>query len=345
MARDAERPAPSADDAATVAMAAATAALGRPVGLAANPEPVALGFGEHAFACRLAGVAEPLWSGPLVVRLGDGAEVATEAAWHRWAEGQGFPAPRLLASWAEGAHALVLADPGLEPSIERMANDLASLPTIIGSLGRLQGRLHSEPPAQAPGPVRDWAAALDRLDAKLAECGPAAAEAEMARERAWLGAHDPGPVRPVPCHGDFTPLNVHLDRADATAGVVASWASAALSDREYDLAASHLALWSSPYVAPDRAHRRLLKMARSAVIAGYDAGYRAASAAPDDARMASWGAYHACYFSLVTAAAPVPEAEADGWKPADLVKVRAAYRRDLATRFAVLAAQAERGAA
>lgn len=342
MAHDAEEQAPDPADAAVVAVAAAGAALGRPVALAGRPRPVALGFGERAFGCRLADVLDPLWSGPLVVRLGELDELGAEFAWHRWAEGQGFPTPRALSCWPGPPAGLVLADPGLEPSIHRMAADFAAIPTIIGSLGRLQSRLHSEPAHAAPGPVLDWPAALACLDGKLATAGAVAGERDMARQRAWLGAHDPGPVVPVPCHGAFSPVNVHLDRTDATAAVVAAWGEAVLSDREYDLASSHLALWSSPYVAPDRSHRRLLKMARAAVIAGYDSGYRATGAGADDARLASWGAYHACAFSVATATAPVPEAEENGWKPSDLVKVRAGYRRDLAKRFDVLAAEAGR---
>jgi hypothetical protein len=343
MSRGAERPAPTAEDAALVAVGAAAEALRRPVALADAPRPLPLGFGADAFACRLTRAPDPLWSGRLVVRVAaHPEEAAAESAWHRWADGQGFPTPRVLATWTDGPYGVVLADPCLEPSIDRMARDFAGLPALIGSLGRLQARLHSEPTGAAPGPVVDWGAALDRLDTKLAEAGPAGAEPEMRSQRAWLGAHDPGPLVPVPCHGDFTPLNIHLDPADARAAVVASWAGAVLSDREFDLAASHLALWSSPYVAPDRGHRRLLKMARPAVIAGYDTGYGANGARPDDRRMASWGAYHACSSSLVTAAAPVVGAEAAGWSPADLVKVRAGYRKDLAKRFAVLAAEAGR---
>ena len=343
MSRDDERPAPTAGDAAAVVISVAADAMGRPVTLDGDPEPITLGFGSDAFACRLAGGHGPLWSGPLVVRLRrDREEVESEVAWHQWADRQGFPAPRVLGCWVDGPHGLVLADPGLQPSVARMANDFAALPAIIGSLGRLQARLHSEPVSVAPGPVLDWPAALGRLDAKLAASGAAGREPEILRQRRWLGEHDPGPVVPVPCHGDFTPLNVHLGPSDTSAAVVAAWGAAALSDREYDLAASHLALWSSPYLVPDRGHRRLLKMARAAVIAGYETGYRANGAAPDDRRMASWGAYHACSFSLVTAMAPVPDAEADGWKPADLVRARAGYRRDLAKRFATLAAEAER---
>jgi hypothetical protein len=341
-AHDAEAHAPDPTDAATVVAAAAGAALGRAVSLAAAPRRLSLGFGEGAFACRLADVLEPLWSGSLVVRLGSPDELDAEFAWHRWAEGRGFPTPRALAYWPGPPAGLVLADPGLEPSIDRMASDFAAIPTIIGSLGRLQARLHNEPSSAAPGPLLDWPAALDRLDARLAAAGPVARERDLTRQRAWLGAHDPGPITPVPCHGAFSPLNVHLDRTDASAALVAAWGEAVLSDREYDLASSHLALWSSPYVAPDRSHRRLLKMARAAVIAGYDTGYRATGADADDTRLASWGAYHACAFSVTTALAPIPEAEENGWKPADLVKVRAGYRRDLAKRFDVLAAEAGR---
>jgi hypothetical protein len=343
ISRRAEQSARGADDAAVVAITVAAQHMGRPVALDGHPEPVALGFGTDAFSCRLVGAQEPLWSGPLVVRLRPSAEaVDAEAAWHRWAEGQGFPAPRLLGTRRDGPFGVVVADPGLEPSIARMANDFAALPSIIGSLGRLQARLHSEPVTVAPGPVLDWPAAVGRLDAKLTESGAAGREPDMLSQRRWLGAHDPGPVVPVPCHGEFTPLNVHVGTSDASAAVVATWGEAALSDREYDLAATHLALWSSPYVAPERGHRRLLKLARAAVIAGYESGYRANGAQPDDGRMASWGAYHACYFSLVTATAPVPEVEENGWKPADLVKVRAGYRKDLAKRFALLAAEAGR---
>lgn len=335
---------PTAGDAGRVAVAAAARALGRDVALDGDPEPLAIGFGAGAFACRLAGVGEQLWSGPLVVRVrATSEEVAAESAWHRWADGQGFPAPRLLASYVDEPCGVVLADPGLEPSISRMASDFANLPAIIGSLGRLQARLHSEPASVAPGPVRDWAAALGRLDAKLAESGAVRRELDMVRQRRWLGSHDPGPVVPVPCHGEFTPLNVHLPPGDTSAAVVAAWGEASLCDREYDLAASHLALWSSPYVAPDKGHRRLLKLARSAVITGYDTGYRAtAGTQPDDRRLAAWGAYHACWYSLATAVAPVPVAEENGWNPAELVKVRAGYRRDLSKRFASLAAEAAR---
>jgi aminoglycoside phosphotransferase (APT) family kinase protein len=351
-------PASRAAAAAAVVTHAAGAALGRPVRLAGDPEPVPIGFGRNAFACRLAGIDAAPWSQELVVHVCAGpAAAGREAAWHAWADGQGFPVARVLAAWREGPYGVVLARPGLESSAARMIADPWVMPEVVGSLGRLHARLHAQPVADAPGPVLDWATALDRLDARIARAAAARAGADrpaspqaaaeavgLGEQRAWLAAHDPGPVAPVPCHGEFTPVNVHVDPQDPLSAVVTCWSAATLCDREYDLALSELAFWTAAYLSPDGGHRAMLERARAHMLDGYTAGYRATGGASDRRRLEHWGAYHACSWSALAVTfshRPPFRSLPEEWDGVDSAAALAAYRADVAGRFDRLATSVE----
>ena len=354
-------PVPSgAAAAAAVVTHAAAAALGRPVHLAGEPEVLPSGFGRDAYACRLAEVDTAPWSQGLVVHVCDDAgEAEREVAWHAWAERQGFPVARALAAWRDGPCGVVLARPELESSVARMIADPGVMPQVVGSLGRLHARLHAQPVLDAPGPVLDWAGALDRLDARIAEAALAlagddgawsaegAAEAVgVGEQRAWLAAHDPGPVTPVPCHGEFTPVNVHVDPRDLRSAIVTCWSGAALCDAEFDVAFSELAFWTAAYLTPDAGRRAVLERARAYMLDGYAAGYRATGGASDPCRMDHWGAYHACYWSASAATVRLPRRFLPReWTTADTAAARATYRRDIAVRFHRLAASVEAGRA
>jgi hypothetical protein len=323
----------AAEAVAGLVTGAAADALGRPPGAAVEVEELPNGFGPDSWSCRLPDAADVLWSSPLVVRIApDAARAETEAGWMRWAADHGYPAPRVLATTPDPT-GVVMLRPGLPSAVDRMGDDPAGIPQLIGQLGRLHARLHALPVDEAPGPLQEWGDALALVDAQLALAGTGPA-AELAEARAWLDAADPGPVAPVPCHGEFNPVTVYVDPDDVRSAVVTSWSKACLSDRERDVAETELAFWASAYLVPDRARRTMLKMARGFMISGYAAGYRAAGRPLDERRLKLWGALLAVLWSATAAAVPVPETEVVGeWRTEDLVKQRDAFRHDLVKRF------------
>jgi aminoglycoside phosphotransferase (APT) family kinase protein len=141
---------------------------------------------------------------------------------------------------------------------------------------------------------------------------------------------DPGPLAPVPCHGDFTPVTVLLDPDDHRELAITGWSSALVSDREYDVAFTELGLWSSPYLTPDRERRPMLKVARSFLVNGYRAGYAAVAGAPDPERLRLWGAHHVCR----VLAGPLLTAEPyRSWDPDVAATTVTAFRAELLARF------------
>lgn len=246
-------------------------------------------------------------------------ETDRESAWLAWAHRHGVPA----------------AAPGqvpghLQPCYEVMNASPGAIPGLTVALGQLQGWLHGRPTLDAPGPTLDWADALELLAAALSVAGPDVDTSLGSRQLARLAAVDPGALSPVPCHGYFTPVTVHLDEHDHRDVVVAGWAEAVVSDREYDVAYSELGLWASAYLTPDPEQRTLLKVARGFLLNGYRAGYAAVAGAPDPGRRRIWGAYHA---SRLLAAPLLDELPYRSWEPAVAEETVARFRTDLVARF------------
>lgn len=249
-------------------------------------------------------------------------EVDSEAGWLLWAARHGVPAAAL------GSRAGVR--PGLLPCYEVMNAAPGAIPGLTVALGQLQAWLHGRPTADAPGPTVEWQDALDRLAGAVAAADPEVDVDLVGRLLARLSAVDPGPLSPVACHGDFTPVTVHLDPDDHRDIVVTGWGDAVLSDREYDVAFSELGLWASAYLTPDPERRTLMKVARGFLLNGYRAGYAAVAGAPDPGRRRLWGAYHVCRLLAGPLLAGPPFRS---WDPTVAAATVTAFRTDLAARF------------
>jgi aminoglycoside phosphotransferase (APT) family kinase protein len=336
--------------AADAALAAARAARGDGVVLAAPAEISASGFGPDAYTCRLAGDHPAPWDGPVVVRVhppGRGGQaLARELAWHRFCAAGGVAVPDVLGvedgearevAAPDGPATLVMARGPAQSLIERMGENFTHIPQLIALMGEVQARLHGLPTAGAPpdaglGPLDDLAArvaaAPDGGDTLAAALG-------------WLTAHDRPGARRVVCHGDFQPSAVRLAGDDLAGAVVVNWSAARLAEPECDVALTQLMFWSAPYLAPGRAQRAMLKSVRDMLVDGYRSAYEA-HAGLDETRMRWWAAFHALAWSVrLTAAgsgggpggsAAIP----DPWDPVALVEHPDGYRKDLARRLAEL---------
>jgi aminoglycoside phosphotransferase (APT) family kinase protein len=332
----------SAASAATAAAAlveAASAALGKGVGLDGPPEVVPGGFGAGAWSCRLAGSPPAPWDAPVVVRVGATVAAARrEAAWAAACAAHGFATPPVLAVVEDGDDAaLVLATGPPRTLVEVLGENPMAIPDLLRGMAALHAGLRRVPvsaaPAGAPSPTVDPPLAV--LDRALAAAGVAN---RFVAERAWLDAHTPEPGPPVVCHGDFQPASVRLAAGDPAAAVAVDWSSARLADPEYDLALTALMFWSVPYLAEGIAQRKVLKGVREMLIDGYRASYEATPPAGplDDGRLRYWGAYHALAWAARLAAAEARGGPADPWDPVVLVHHPASYRKDLARRLARL---------
>lgn len=245
-------------------------------------------------------------------------EADSETAWLAWASRQGVPA----AAPAD-------VPPDLLPCYEVMNAEPRAIPGLTVALGQLQAWLHARPAADAPGPTVEWQDALDRLAGSVV-ADPEVDADLVGHQLARLSAADPGGLSPVPCHGDFTPVTVHLDPNDHRDIVVTGWGTAVLSDREYDVAFSELGLWASAYLTPEPERRTLMKVARGFLLNGYRAGYADVAGAPDPGRRRLWGAYHACRLLAVPM---LPGPPFSSWEPAVAAATVTAFRTDLAARF------------
>jgi Ser/Thr protein kinase RdoA (MazF antagonist) len=217
----------------------------------------------------------------------------------------------------------------MQPGYRVMQANPGALPTLMTALGQLQGWLHSLPVEDAPGPVLDWPAALTRLD-QMAEQADEADPATVRHLRDTLAAHDPGAMTMVPCHGDVTPVTVHLDPDDHHQVCLADWSEAVISDLAYDVSCTELSLWAAAYLTPSETERGLATLTRDFVIKCHRAGYRGVAGLPDSRRMKLWGAFHAAraYASPLSGSAPFKE-----WPPAVREEVLSQMRQDLLYRF------------
>jgi aminoglycoside phosphotransferase (APT) family kinase protein len=267
------------------ALAELAAADGPAPGVTTEPEPVLAGYGAGAYRFELDG-AGPGWRGPLIVRTGSDATLAREATWIAAMQAAGFPVPELATPEpVEGM--LVFRQPAGTALAERMLTELSDLPDLMKSFAALHTRLHRLPLSAAP----DLAEAdpLDELDRRLAEAGVGDA---LRTERTWLGEHRPTPGAPVPCHGDFNPVNVH-GVGDASGDVVVNWTRARRLEAEFDAAVTLVGFWSVPLYLDNPVYRQGMKVARDPLIYGYLDGYwKATGEALDETRLRYWQGYH-----------------------------------------------------
>ncbi|GAB4013691.1 phosphotransferase family protein [Nocardioides ultimimeridianus] len=250
------------------------------------------------------------------------------------------PTTEAESAWLDWAarSAVPTATEGLVPCYEVMDADPAAIPGLTVALGQLQAWVHARPATDAPGPTVTWSAALDRIEDSLADPEPEVDTGLVRAMLARLRAIDPGPLEPVPCHGDFTPVTVRFDPADHRAVAVGGWAGAVLSDREYDVAFTELGFWASAYLSDDPGRRTLMKVARSFLLNGYRAGYAAVAGHPDPHRLGCWAAFHACRLLATPLLSSEPYCT---WDPATAAATVRSFRDDLAVRFADLVPSAD----
>lgn len=242
----------------------------------------------------------------------------TADAWVTWAQKQGVPA----ASATDLPHQLA-------PCHEVMNAAPGEIPSLTAKLGQLLAWLHGRPVAHAPGEVFTTDVALQRLEAAIGAASDA--DAPLLRGlHARLESSNPGTAHPVVCHGDFTPVTVHVDPADHHQMVLTGWGDAVLADREHDVSYSELGLWASAYLTPEEEVRTMLSLARSFLRNGFLAGYRAIGGSLDTERMRWWGGYHACRL-LATPLLDGPPY--DAWPAAVAAPVVDSFRADLLQRF------------
>ena len=342
--------------AAAAVLDAARTELGDDVTLV-RPPAVSVRDGRYAYTCRLTGAGReaagaalpPPWDAPVVVRVlprgrTGAAAVAREVAWHALGAAHGIGVPTVLACRPHTGlpercdlpepppPAVVLARGPERSLIECMGAGFTARPGLVALMGELHARMHEVPLDAAPeapdaGPLEELA---DQLVASGMRGGQFAAELDGLR----AGERGRGPGAEVVCHGGYQPAVVRLDPEDAASAVVANWSGARLGEREYDVAATILLLWSVPYMATGRGRRRALTGLRDALIDRYRSGYEAL-APLDDERLRFWGAFHALSWAARMAAAD--GAPADPWDPTRLVTFRDSYRKDLTRRFTRLA--------
>ena len=216
---------------------------GDAVTLAETPSSVGAGFDSYIHLVRLRGAALPdEWGAPLVVRLLPSrdreAQAHREAEAQAWSESVGYRAPRVLevlgVDEGFGLPAQVMERaPGTT-----MLDALTARPwrafAFVEHLARLQLELHALPTDGWPG-TRDPRALADQrlsLPRRAAtELGDAALGTALERVEAVVADGLTGDL--VVCHGDFHPLNVLVDGAEAS---VIEWTDAGLGPREADVA-------------------------------------------------------------------------------------------------------------
>lgn len=267
----------------------ASATLGRPVQLAADPEPVIGGHGLDVFRFRLAPepADDPRWAGSLLARWTDAALLDREVRWTRAVGDAGFPVPEIVAHEPE-RELLVLRDPGGKNLIECMLADMAGMPRLMAHFGALHTRLHALPIEPFRGGDEGTGNGT----------GGPTVESETVRqaladELAWLDQYAPAPGRQAVCHGELHPAHVYLDGGDPDTTVVVSWGRARVAEPESDVAFAMMAFWFSPYYLDNALYRKGMKMARDALASSYVDAYREASdAGLDDDRLRYWQAFH-----------------------------------------------------
>jgi aminoglycoside phosphotransferase (APT) family kinase protein len=269
--------------------------FGGPVHPAEPSASVGDGFDSAIWLVRYSGASLPgAWRMPLVLRVKADAERAGEAQWEAdvqaWAADRGYPAPRVLAVMAPG-ELLDLPVQVMERAPGAMLLDhLRRRPwetgRRMGQLAELQARLHRLPAEGFPhgDDLLEQRLRLSRVVApELAD--PALARALEQVEGLGDRLRD---AAPSVCHGDFHPLNVLVERKDAT---VIDWTDAGIGDRHGDVART-LVLFDMASVAATRPlERRALGVVGPRLSRTYRRRYQRWLDL-DDARLRLWTPVH-----------------------------------------------------
>lgn len=276
--------------------------FGGPVDLVGDPRSVGAGFDSHIHLVQLAGPTLSVrWRAPLVVRILPSAgrvdQAIDEALVQRWAAERGYPVPKVLTVLAPG-DLLDLPVQIMERAAgTTMLDALKAAPwrarQLVDQLAALHLRLHAIGPRGWPG-----ATAPEALpQARLGLARRAAAELDDraladALERAQVlvtACSTTGQV--VVCHGDFHPLNVMVDGAQAC---VIDWTDAGLGPREADVSRTALLFHLAALAADSRVERAVLSTVGPVLARRYLRTYRRGAHLDAD-QMRRWEALHALH--------------------------------------------------
>jgi aminoglycoside phosphotransferase (APT) family kinase protein len=285
--------------AALVAVAAER--FGGPVDLAVPAEALGDGFDSHIHAVTLAGPTLPeAWRAPLVVRLLPSVDrmhqARTEAEVQRWCGQRGYPVPEMLLvlepDEAFGLPAQVMARAPGGTVLDALKARPWRAGALVDDLAALHVRLHSLSPEGWPASSEPTALVDQRLSLPrrvVDEGGPEGLAAAVEAVGALVPIATEGDL--VVCHGDFHPLNVVVDGADAA---VIDWTDAGLGPREADLARTLLLFHVVAIVADGRVERAVLGRIGPVLSRRYARAY-GRTATLDERRMLAWEALHAVH--------------------------------------------------
>lgn len=264
-----------------------------------EPRSVGAGFDSYIHLVQLWGDGlPPQWREPLVVRIlptADRAQQASaEAAAQDWAADRGFPAPRVLA--------VLMPDElvGLPVQVMERAPGVTMLEalkkapwrarSLVDQLGDLHLRLHSLDPAGWPGAADAGELAAKRLSLPhraAAVLDDPVLSAALERAEAMVAA-GVGGAESVVCHGDFHPLNVVVDGAQAA---LIDWTDAGLGPREADVSRSALIFHLASIAANSGPERAVLRVTGPRLSRRYLHIYQRGARLDAD-RMRRWEALH-----------------------------------------------------
>jgi len=275
--------------------------FGGPVDLTAPAEALGAGFDSHIHTATLTGpTLPPAWREPLVVRLLPAVDrmhqARAEAEVQRWCGERGYPVPEILLvlepdeAFGLPAQVMVRAPGGT------VLDALQARPwrafALVDRLAALHVQLHALaldgwPASSDPMVLVDKRLSLPRR--VVDEGGPARLAAALDAVTALVPIAAEGEV--VVCHGDFHPLNVVVEGAEAA---VIDWTDAGLGPREADVARTLLLFRVAAVAADGRLARVVLRRVGPVLSRRYARTY-AGSAPLDERRMRAWEALHAVH--------------------------------------------------
>ena len=271
--------------------------FGGPAVVAEPAVEVAGGMDSRIHLVRLAGDVLPAaWREPVVARVlphADRFEQAVqEAAIQGWCADQGYPTPRVLAVAAPG-EVLDLPVQVMERApgttmASRIADRPWTAPAEVDRLAHLQVVLHrldagSWVGQDRPSLLSQRLGLVRRATERLPDAPLTAALRQVDGLRERLEAA-PATI----CHGDFHPLNVLVDGAQAN---VIDWSDAGLGDRHGDVARTALLLRMAARFAGGRAERAALRVGGPLLARRYLRAYgRSLPLEPDRLRL--WEPVH-----------------------------------------------------
>ena len=157
---------------------------------------------------------------------------------------RGFPAPEVLAVWAEpgelGAPAILMERLDGRPMLDALFP--ARLPTLIPTLAALHARLHAIDLADADlDAIPRYDGQLSMLHERIERAGLNG----LSDGLAWLREHARAPASPVLCHGDFHALNIIMDSEHRVTGVI-DWSLVTIAEPEFDVGCTRMLIAYAP---------------------------------------------------------------------------------------------------